>query len=355
VSTVDIAVADVFTIGVGPWTNSDPVQEVGLFGTVSLSMSLDAGSIVSFDLSGDSPGARNIDELATDVWLYLSGVVIARCRVISVQQTFGVDGGDTVSVTAVDYKALMKARHVQSPLVYSSVGQAQIVWSVIQHAQAQAGGDLGITAGTLDGGGIDRDRSYLVGENLGDLLANLSAVINGPWWEVDGNLVLSAHPFSAFPTQSTPIMLGVTAREMTRSSGASTFANSLIVDGDSGFTEPVSVDDAGIASDPRGRWERVAGFPSVTQRSTLVEKADGLLQDARSPIAAWSCDIDATRFITDAAYRPGDFVRIVVPSTIVALLGVPEYSVSGQVMSVTLTIAASGETTVAVECVEVPA
>lgn|GEM_PF-3116117 len=352
-SAVNVAVADVFTLGVGPHTGAQPIQEVGLFGTASVAMSLDTGPTVTFDVAGDSPGARQIDELATDVWVYLNGATIARCRVASVQQTFGPDGDDTVNVTAVGYEALMTARHVQSPLVYAGVDQAQIVWALIQHTQAQAGGDLGITAGTLDGGSILRDRAYLMGENIADILSNLSATFDGPWWGIDGLLNLNVHPFSTFPTLSTPIMLGVTARSMTRNSGASTFANSVIADGDANFTTPVSVDDAGIAADPRGRWERIAGFPLVTDQSTLVENADGLLQSARSPIASWSCQIDASRFITDAGYMPGDFVKIVVPASTVAPSGVPEFSVDGQVMSMTLTIDASGESSVDVQCVEV--
>ena len=125
--------------------------------------------------------------------------------------------------------------------------------------------------------------------------------------------------------------------------------------GNNDVTVPVTVDDVDIATDPRGRWERIAGFPSVIQQSTLVEQADGLLESARSPIAKWDCDIDVSRFITDGAYRPGDFVKIVVPASTVAPIGVPEYSVDGQVMSVTLTIDASGESSVNVQCVEVPA
>lgn len=354
-SGVDVAVADVFTLGVGPWTNSDPIQEVGLFGSASVSLSLDAGPTVTFDLSGDSPGARQIDELATDVWVYLNGVTIARCRVVSVQQMFGPNGDDSVNVTAVGYETLMTARHVQSPLSYAGTDQAQIVWSLIQHTQAQPGGDLTITAGVLDGGSVNRDRLYEIGANIADSLANLSAVSDGPWWGIDGELVLNVHPFSTFPTQPTPIMLGVTARSLSRDSGASTFANSVITTGDNDLTVPASVDDANIAIDPRGRWEKIAGFPNVIQQVTLVEKADGLIEAARSPLAKWNCDIDSARFITDGAYRPGDFVKIVVPATTVAPIGVPEYSVDGQVMSMTLTIDASGESSVNVQCVEVPA
>lgn len=346
--------SDVFSIGVGPYTGSGPVQEVGTFSTVTVTQSLDTGTTVAFELPGTSPAARQIDELATDVWVYLAAATIARCRVVSVEQTFGPEGGDSVQVSAVDYKGLMNNRHVHSGLEFVSVDQAVILWNLIVHTQAQTGGDLGITSGTLDGGGITRDRSYSPGDNLGNIMGNLSNVINGPWWGIDADLVLNVAPFDSFTTALTPILLGVTARVMNRQSGVGQFANAAIITGNKDATVPLAIANSDLGTDPRGRWERVESFPSVTEQNTLDEKGEGLLQSARSPIARWAAEIDPARYLVDAAYTPGQFVDIVVPPSLVAPIGVPEFSVFGQITSVTLTIDADGTTGVSVIAVEVP-
>ena len=77
-----VAPGDVFTLAVGPWAAGIPTQEIGTFGTVTVSSNLEDGVTVSFDVPGGSPTAVQIDELATDVWVYKSGVEFVRARVI---------------------------------------------------------------------------------------------------------------------------------------------------------------------------------------------------------------------------------------------------------------------------------
>lgn len=348
-----VAPADVFTLAVGPWQDTQPSQEIGQFGSVSVSSNLDDGVEVSFDIPGRSPTARAIDELATDVWLYRESVAFVRARVVSVVQTWGPDGDDLVSVTAVDYKRLLNARHVWSPLTYSGVDQAQIVLDVINHTQALTGGSLGIIAGTL-GAGFARDRTYKIGENIGKVLGDLSGVINGPWWGIDADRQLNCFPYFAFPVRDTPVMLGATARSLTRQSGASEFANAVFVDGDDAATVPVQVEDVNVGTDPRGRWERAAGFPNVVLQPTLDEKADGLLEASESPIAQWSCELEVSRFLTDLDVSPGEYVEVVVPPSVVAPIESPGFSVGCQVMSLSLALSGDGAASVSVELIEVP-
>lgn len=353
-----MAIAEnIFTIAVGNSANSLPSQEVASFDTLSLSLSLDAGGECSFTVPGNSATALLINELASDVWVYKSGVVFARYRIISIGQAWGPNNDDVVSITAVDYKRLMNARHVQTALTFTSVGQADIIAAIIAHTQSQPGGSWSITNGTLDNDGRLRNRSYALGENIGTILANLAGVINGPYWSVDGNLVLnvSSGDITAFPIQGTPIMLGGTARSLTRSGGTGEFANSVFVDGDSASTVPAVVDTAGIATDPRGRWERAVGFPSVVEQATLQQYAEGLVEEFNSPLSTWSCEIDAARYVSDAAFSPGDRVTVVVPATVVAPIGNPGFSVTGQVMNVSLSFTADGALTVSMQVIQTSA
>lgn len=350
-----VSIADLFTLAVGGWTETSPDQEVGQFSTVQLTYNVDGGVDLAFSLPGTSPGARALSELDTDCWLYRgSSTPDSRLRIVGVNQTWDADGNDTVNVAAVDYKRLLNARHFMADQNYDDVGQADLIWQVIQHTQAQPGGDLGITAGTLDNNGQLRDRTWVAGENIGKELADLSGVENGPWWEIDGGLVLNVGTYDGFPTRDAPIELGSTARTLTRASSAATFGNAVWVDGDSGATTPVQVDAADILTDPRGRWERVAGYPNVVIQATLNDKADGLLLAAQSPAAVWTAEIEPRRYLTDAAVSIGEFVEIVVPPTVAAPIVSPGFSVAGQILSVTVTVDADGSLAVSTQIVEVP-
>lgn len=342
--------ADLFTLAVGDW-QVGPQQEIGQFSAASLSLNLDAGAAVSFDVPGRSPTAEVIDELATDVFIYQAEQLFVRCRIVAVEQAWGPDGDDTIQVQAVDYKRLLNARHVLQPLSFSGVDQADIVWALIQETQGQDGGDLGITAPLLPAG-FPRDRNYEVGENIGALLDNLSKVIDGPAWGVDAERQLVVINPGSFPTNPVPVQLGSTARALTRQSGASAFANAVFVDGDDSATVPVIAESPTITTDPRGRWERAAGFPSVVLQNTLAEKANGLLQDAQSPVAQWSVELDPARFLTDAAYRPGELITILQPASTVAPIGDPAFIVSAQVIGVQLNLTADGQATGSLEAIE---
>lgn len=346
----------IFTVAVGDSSASVPKQEVASFDQMALSSSLDGGCDVSFTVPGNSATARLINELASDVWVYRHGSVFQRYRIVGIGQTWGPDNDDVVSVQGVCYKRMMNARHVQGALSYSGVGQADIVAAIVAHTQSQTGGDWGITNGTLDNDGQFRDRSYVLGENIGTILSDLSEEIDGPAWRVTGDLKLevrSGDP-ATFPVQGVPIMLGGTARAFTRNAGTGEFANSVFVDGDSSVTVPSVADMPNIADDPRGRWERAAGFPNVVQQTTLDDKAAGLLAEYASPVAVWSCEIEPSRYLTDAPFAPGDLVSIVVPETVAAPIGNPGFSVTGQVMNLSLGFTADGELSVSMEVVETP-
>lgn len=347
---------DTFTVAVGDSSASIPKQEIASFDQVSLNSSLDGGCDVAFTVPGNSATARLINELASDVWVYQNGGIFQRYRIVGIGQTWGPDNDDVVSVQGVCYKRIVNARHVQSPLTYAATGQADIIAAIYAHTQSQPGGDWGVTNGTLDNDGQFRDRSYVLGENIGNILNNLQNVIDGPAWRISGDLTLevrSGDP-ATFPVQGVPIMLGGTARSLTRNAGTGEFANSVFVDGDSSVTVPAVADDLNILTDPRGRWERAAGFPNVVEQATLTEKAAGLVAEYASPVATWSCEIEPSRYLTDAPFSPGDLVTIVVPETVAAPIGNPGFSVTGQVMNLALGFSADGALSVSMEVVETP-
>lgn len=343
-----------YTLAIGSRLGSAPEQPVVEFTSWQLERNLDDGCQITWTMSGDSAAGRIISELASDAWLYLHGVLDQRFRVTSLSQQWDADGRDLVEVTAVCYRRLLGARHVWSPLSFPATSQGLILWGLYEHTQAQAGGDLGVTLGD-PGPVVLRDRNYEVGANLLELATNLQQVIGGPVYDITANLELVVTLPSLLPVRAQPVQIGTNAKRIARPSGADLFANAGISTGDELATEPAFAEAADVATDPRGRWERVVGNPSITEQITVQTYADGVVAEGRSPAALWEYDIAPDRFFGDSAFRIGDFVEVAQPRSTVALLGDPTPRVWTQVLTQAVEVTADGGVEVTYVAVEVSA
>lgn len=334
-----------YQLYIGPSSGSVPTQEVTVFDAWSLDRNIDDGCTISFTVPGNSPAGALIEELSYDVWLYLDGQVDQRFRVLELQRAWDEDGRHDVAVSAVCYRRILAARHLVTDLSYAATSQGTILWNLIQHTQAQTGGNLGITLGTA-GPSVLRDREYDAGSNILELAVNLSQIQGGLTWDINEDLELVVSRFSDYPVRSQPVILGGNARRIIKPSGAALFANAVLVAGDQEATTLVVEEDAGLSVDPRGRWERFQSFSSVVLQATLQEHADGLLEEANSPAVVWEFEIDPVRFFGDSDYALGDFVTLVEP-------GGPLVPV--QVLTMSVSQSADGEVTVVYNAVQVPA
>lgn len=341
-----------YTVAIG---TGEPRQEITDYGSVTIDSNLDSGCELSFDLRGNSTAAQYVDELAADAFLYVNGNLAHRYRIVNVGQTWDTEGNDLLSIQAVCYKRLLDSRIILGTAPeYVNTPQDEIIWGLIQNAQAQVGGDLGITYPQPGGpDAINRTRTeYALGDNIGAKLKDLTEVEDGMWFEVNGALQLVQARWDGLGSNLVPARLGSTVRAMSRESGASEFANAVFVDGDDASTVPEVREAAGLASDPRGRWDATESFSSVSRQSTLADHADGLLQQALTPPATWSMTMEPTRFLTDAGYNIGEEITIVVPPTTAAPVTPLLPTVQAQVMSVQLGIDAAGATSVVITAVE---
>ncbi len=341
-----------YTIGVGPYTGSGPVQAVTFYSSWTLDKNLDDGCTFSFTIPGYSPEAAAISELDTDVWVYRDGLLDQRFRIVAISQTWGSSGEDVISVQAVCYRRLLATRYVQTPLVFNQVSQGEIIWQLIQHTQATVNGDLGITLGDA-GPVVLRDRTYDVGQNILDIIVDLTNVIGGPTWDIDENLELIVSQAHLFPENVTPVVLGATASGLERPSAAAQFGNVALVSGNQQSTTTVIEEASGLSTDPRGRWERRASYPSVVLQNTLVNHARGLLSDYQSPTAIWAVDVVPDRFFGDCDYRLGEFVRVVQPASTAAPITVAAVSVLGQILAVQVEQDADGGVGVSMRVLEI--
>jgi hypothetical protein len=339
------------SIAIGPW-RTGPVQEVGEFDQGSLSLTLNDGHQCTFSMPGRSPAARLSDGLTTDVWLYVDDRLAGRLRMLPLSQSWGPSGEDFVAVTAVSYKRLLAWRYLHAPApAFTQVEQGDIVWALINHAQQQSGGSLGLTKGTT-ATGVKRDRTdYKVGDNVLDLGLNMSGVENGCWWDVDQDGLFTAKLYSAFPIHPTPLVLGSNALTLARVP-TPTFANAAMASGSDEQTVPVWAQSAGVAADPRGRWEATTSSPETIVQATLTEHARGLLDRSMRPPSVWTADIEPYRWRTDSAYRPGDRVTVIVPADTADVIGPPAGQVVAQVTEVAASFDGHGVLTISVTATE---
>ena len=349
-----------YVVAIGPASGSVPAQVLTVFESWTFDRNLDDGCTLSFSCPGNSLPGVLIQELSTDLWLYLSGVLEQRFRIVEVNQTWDADGKNTVDVVAVCYRRLLASRHLVADVTFTGVSQGDIVWQLIQATQATTNGNLGITAGSL-GPTVLRDREYKAGQNILEAIVDLSRAENGIAWEIDGGLVLTVTQPSLYPSKAQPVQLGTNALSLSKPSGAALFANVVLVSGDIQNTTLEIEEAAGLATDPRGRFERYASYPSAALQTTLEEQARGLLDDTISPAIVYRFEIEPERFFTDSGYSVGDFITIVEPPSVipstanpsVASLVVSGERVAAQVLTQSVGVNADGNITVAFNAVRV--
>lgn len=333
-----------FKLTVGPRTGGRGTAPLTDFTTIGVRASRSDGWSADFSLSGSAQAARVIDELASDLFIARLNEPWKRLRIGQVEQEWDEDGGENLAVIAMDHRAILNRRYLWDDITFTGEDQGVIAWDLIAHTQSLDGGDLGLTAGTLDDT-VQRIRSYLTGDNIGERLRELSEVIGGPWYEIDADLRFHVRARGTERRYSMPLQLGVTARRLRSVSGAAEFANAVQGVGDNEQTVRVGLETAGIATDPRGRWEAVAAWTSVIVQDTLAEHTAGELDDRVSPLTKWSATIDSARWLSDFPVEPFDVVTVIVPPSIVAPVGTPATSVTAQVDTLSFSILPNGEVT----------
>ena len=236
----------------------------------------------SFDVTID---ARDdiLDHLtphATDLVAIRDGTLTYRGKILDPSYNLGPNQ-QTVSIPSIDYRGLldMVARIPAGGATYAGIDQAVIAWDLISDYQSRAGGARGITDGLGATSAQTRDRTYEEGAPIGRLIGDLGRVRNGFEWEIAPDLKLNRWhaPTRRGTTGIGTLDLGAMIAQATRP-GRPQYANAWTVTGGDGTT-PSTADDPGIAADPRGRWERSATYNTITQQSTLDDRAAWLLDE----------------------------------------------------------------------------
>ena len=276
-----------------------------------LEQKLNDSATLTFTLDGHAPEAEAVEELQTEIMAWRAGVPYFRGIVAQSQDSLS-EQTHTVTFTCHDLFAMVQRRYLTRPLNWADPGISQdaVVEALLNAAvNLQPSGPtpptflpgsfLPLEVATVGGdgspravGGPNRVRQYAGQSNVGQLITDLSAVIDGFDFDVApsgadmGNA--DDHLRVFYPSQGEarlePMEWGGALATVSRSVNSADYANFWRVIGNSGTSEPdapqvaaeIWNDDAIWNPDaPVGTWQNIEAASDVTDPGTLAEHAAG--------------------------------------------------------------------------------
>ncbi|HEY9413617.1 MAG TPA: hypothetical protein VIQ30_02555 [Pseudonocardia sp.] len=156
----------------------DPIDWTGLSYTDELSkpQQLQAGCQISGLTDAVVQRLRNLDELATELWLYRLGKLVFAGPLLGWQVQ-----GEALTFNAAGLLAYLKMMVIQKDLVFSQVDQFTMAQTMVDQWQTLDYGNFGIDTSTVGASGVLRDGTYLQKElhNVHQRVTDLGARQNG--------------------------------------------------------------------------------------------------------------------------------------------------------------------------------
>ncbi|MCW2904937.1 MAG: hypothetical protein JWO67_7202 [Streptosporangiaceae bacterium] len=285
-------------------------------------------SELGFSLNGRHPQADAVRALSTDVhvlWTSDQGDtrILFRGRVGS-----KVDRLDTTEHTAevavLDYRAVLARRILYSGdlVTWTATEQAEIAWGLVAQTQSKTGGNLGISKGWAGAPtGVVRDRTYELGDSVGDRIKELSEVVDGFDWDLTPVSASGLEMQVWYPQRGSDrgvvLEYGGLVAGATLEINPADYANAIRMNGDANATPPVAAVEraaADLAGRPEGRWDKTYGDTGLTTQAALDERADW--QIAQSQIVQPVVTLTLKQGAWDGPDHiwVGDSVRVVVVS-----------------------------------------
>jgi hypothetical protein len=278
--------------------------------TRRLEFALDGAAQATWTMPGRHPQTKLLTELSTDL-------AVARDRRLLFRGRIG-GSDDTLSPTvhtstfaAVDYRGMLDRRIIWpgSRTNFANIDQTHIVRALVIDTQAL--GDLGISYDPVVHG-VARDRTYEVGQSIGELIGNLGRCIDGFEWDVSPELLLRFF----YPRRGNPVPVilayGRDLSEVRRTVTSTAFASAVRYSGAEIDGVPLAVTRQ-AAPGPEGRFERQDGNPDVIQLPTLNEQADGAFAVASTIRPSYQVTLKAGVWDPQRMWL-GDAVRLLVRS-----------------------------------------
>lgn len=307
-------------------------------------LQLNGPAKVTFSVDGASPAAFEVHELTTDVLAWRTDPVtgaealMARAVVSASEDTVTADA-HTVNFTCWDYLAVMARRYLTpaTDWTVTQMDQDDVVGHFVDRAVrvSTSSGAVSFDPGSRlpllhalrhpDGtlrvakSGQLRDRTYTGGSSIGELLANLAAVINGfdydlaplGWAEFGTNLdaLRVFYPAQGVGRADVALVYGANVAGFTRSANSAEggYGNYVRVLGDNGggdgvpqlIAEAWNPDSNDVGRIPVGLWMATDNASDVSQLATLQQKAAGDLATMGALVPSYSLTL------RPGWYRPG--------------------------------------------------
>ena len=271
------------------------------------------------ELAIDGMAGEQVDiitELASDLIIYRNKNKIFRGRITYSQDGIGPDR-HTVSISATDYFELLKRRILYQDLNYTNIDQSTIAWNLINYTQGLSGGNLGITRGNGQSTGVTRDRPYEAGQNIGELIENLSEVINGFEYEVTPDLAFNVFYPQRGVQKDVVIQHGKDIIIVNRTVSSQDFANAIRMNGTEKDDNPAPVatrSTANIGTTPEGRWDKQIGLSDVSVQATLNQRADQELINSGELRPSYALELRDKSWRGPEHYWIGDTVQLIIKS-----------------------------------------
>lgn len=300
---------------VGRWAPNKPTRELVTTSARSLTINLWDPSTATFTINGDAPEALAVEDLTTDLWVSRNGTNLFRGRcaesIDDIQQTTY-----NLNVTATDYRGVLDRRLLLDSVdkVYVPQAQELIVADLLTIAQADPGGNLGITHSFPSTGTTRTGVTVKSGDSIWASIRSLMLTPGGFDFMIDQNLkaVLS---FPNFGTVKSCILdYGGTVSTASGSTASANFSNVIRYSGGSSagssvVPPPVVVRDAGAGMSPAGLWETSLGDTSQTTADQVSQAATHWINYYGARInTAWSLTLAPGAWTGPNLFWIGDIV-----------------------------------------------
>lgn len=276
-----------------------------------LDLYLDRPSSLQFKVNGLHPTAEFVEELSTDVVVFRDREKIGRFVMTSVRDEIDATS-HYVTVNAFDYRGRLSRRIIKTQQTFTAEDDVDIAWNVINTAQSDTNGGMGITRGVYPAG-VSLTGGFAPGVRLDEAIDILADIDDGFDWDIDADLRFNIYRPRG-ETRQRVIDYGGLEKTASRNFAVERFANVVRVSGDSTVTPVVE----GTGSSSVGRWETEVGYPAVNNQTLLDGLAIDALASAGEDAYAYSVVIRDTdgiqRWGGPSDIGLGDTVRLVLRS-----------------------------------------
>lgn len=235
------------------------------------------------NINGRDPVASDFTELENDIQVLYGDQLLFAGRIVPTQDTLDASQ-HRVTVTALDYREVLRRRYMASPLSFTGQDVGAIAYDMIQTVQGYPSGDLGIVQGIGAVTGTDQTYTTAAGDYCGQDIDTVAQMTPGQFdWDITpyGPADLRLDVFVNGRGTDRGVILeygGALVSSMTRVVDPSTYADAVYVTGDSSVSlTPQNLVAAGIGA--QGRWDSVIGTTLLTSQS-LVAYAQYALANA---------------------------------------------------------------------------